>query len=98
MKVRPLDLQESQDATGDYKHTTKGGKQPTATQATLNSCHFSEQGSSVTSSSTQSRVIQVWIKGFTAVTFQARNLLSWRALGVQVFRDAGGGPKAAQCQ
>lgn len=24
MKVRPLDLQESQDATGDYKHTTKG--------------------------------------------------------------------------
>lgn len=25
MKVRPLDLQESQDATGDYKHTIKGG-------------------------------------------------------------------------
>lgn len=25
MKVRPLDLQESQDATGDYKHTIKWG-------------------------------------------------------------------------
>lgn len=42
MKVRPLDLQESQDATGDYKLTTKGVTQSTATQPALSSCHFSD--------------------------------------------------------
>lgn len=76
MKVRPLDLQESQDATGDYKHATKGFTQSTATQPSLSSCHFSAQGSRDISSSTEPRVSQVWIKGFTAVTFQAGNLLS----------------------